>query len=405
MSNAVNTDRSLPPNGADGDVSFPPFAFASATGVYILMGAVTSLFGPLLESFAHRFHLSLASAGLALSVYFVGASLGVLPGWLGLKRVDGRLVLGVSLISIALGAAGASLSHWWPLFLTSVFIVGLGFGALDLALNTLMTRTNLQGRAHRLSVGNAGYGVGAVICPIIIVGIGPHNFPTLFAGLGVLALLLSVTNRGLVAPPQRSAPNIELPAVRAHRRQVLATFIFAFIFYTALETGSSGWMATQIHGVGYSESIGSLVTAGFWTGMALGRSLGGPLHRRFAEEKLVLGGLVTAAVLCLLAFADPLAPFAYPLLGLIIASIFPMGLLWYTTLCPGDSDGLSWLLFFTMFGGVAGPGIASFMVSHFHIHVVPGVLACYAVIDLAIFYSARRFRPLSDADLSAARVI
>ncbi len=401
----MNPDPSPPPHLVSTEVTIPPFAFASTTGVFILMGAVTSLFGPLLESFTHRFHLSLASAGLALSVYFVGASLGVLPGWLGLKRLDGRLVLSVTLTGIALGAAGASLSHSWPLFLVSVFIIGLGFGALDLAVNTLLTRTNAEGRAHRLSVGNAGYGVGAVICPLIIVGIGPTHFPTLFAGLCVLALLLSTTNRGIIAPPQRPAPNIELAHVRAHRRRVLTTFVFAYIFYTALETGSSGWMATQIHGMGYSESVGSLVTAGFWTGMALGRSLGGPLHRWLAEEKLVLGGLSVATVLCLLALADPLAPVAYPLLGLIIASVFPMGLLWYTALCPGDSDGLSWLMLFTMVGGVAGPGIASLMVSHFHIHVVPVVLAGFALIDLSIFVSARRFRPLGDADTAASWVI
>ncbi len=88
--------------------------------------------------------------------------------------------------------------------------------------------------------------------------------------------------------------------------------MFAYIFYTALETGASGWMATQIHGVGYSESIGSVVTAGFWTGMALGRSLGGPLHRRLAEQKLVLGGLCLAIAVCLIALADPRRPLRVP---------------------------------------------------------------------------------------------
>ncbi|MGC2485156.1 MAG: MFS transporter [Acidimicrobiales bacterium] len=388
----------LPPTPST-EVTFPPFAFASTTGVFILMGAVTSLFGPLLESFTHRFHLSLPSAGAALSVYFVGASLGVLPGWLGLKRVDGRVVLTVTLTAIALGAAGAALSHSWILFLLSVLLIGLGFGALDLALNTLLTRTKSVGRAHRLSVANAGYGVGAVICPLVIIGLGPRNFPTLFAGLGVIALLLSLSNRGIIAPPQRPAPGIDLPGAKAHRRPILITFVFAYIFYTALETGASGWMATQIHGVGYSESIGSVVTAGFWTGMAIGRSLGGPLHRRLAEQKLVLGGLCLAIALCLLALADPLAPFAYPALGLIIASVFPMGLLWYTLLCPSDSDGLSWLFLFTMVGGVTGPGLESLMVAHFHVHVVPLVLAAFAVVDLSIFLSALRFRPFAATPL------
>ena len=45
----------------------------------------------------------------------------------------------------------------------------------------------------------------------------------------------------------------------------LITFIVAYVLYVAIETSSSGWMATELHGVGYSQSVGSLVTAGFWT--------------------------------------------------------------------------------------------------------------------------------------------
>lgn len=359
------------------------------------MGAVTSLFGPLLVSFTHRFHLSLPSAGAALSVYFVGATIGVLPGWLGLKRLQGRMVLSVSLVTILLGAAGASLSHSWVLFLLSVFLIGLGFGALDIGLNTLLARTALQGRAHRLSVSNAGYGVGAVICPLVIIGLNPNNFRYLFAGIAVIALVLSTLNGGVHAPPLRTEPlQFEITSMKAQRRPILLTFVVAYVLYVALETSASGWMATQLHGVGYSESSGSLVTAGFWSGVAIGRLLGGPLYHRLSEKKLVLGGLVLATFACSAAFSDSLAPYAYPLLGLIVASIFPMGLMWYTMLLPHDSDGLSMLILFMMVGGVAGPGVVSLLVSQFGVHVVPFTLASFAALDLAVFLSALRFRPL-----------
>ncbi len=377
------------------EVFFRPSAFASTTGIFILMGAVTSLFGPLLVSFTHRFHLSLPSAGAALSVYFIGATLGVLPGWLGLKRLQGRLVLSFSLVTIVLGAAGAAFSHSWILFLASVFLIGLGFGALDIGLNTLLARTALQGRAHRLSIGNAGYGVGAVICPLVIIALNPNNFRLLFGGLAVIALVLSTLNGGVHAPPLRTEPmQYEITKMKTQRRPILITFVVAYVLYVAIETSASGWMATQLHGVGYSESSGSLVTAGFWTGLAIGRLLGGPLYHRLSDKILILGGLALAIVVCAAAFFDSLAPYAYPLLGLIIASIFPMGLLWYTMLCPHDSDGLSLLILFMMIGGVAGPGAVSLLVSQFGVHVVPFTLAVFAALDLAVFLSALRFRPL-----------
>ena len=395
LSTLVDSETSPTSLTPSTEVSFRPSAFASTTGIFVLMGAVTSLFGPLLVSFTHRFHLSLPTAGAALSVYFVGATLGVLPGWLGLKRLQGRRVLSVSLVTIVLGAAGASISHSWTLFLTSVFLIGLGFGALDIGLNTLLARTALNGRAHRLSISNAGYGVGAVICPLVIIGLDPNNFQFLFAGLAVIALVLSTLNGGVHAPPLRTEPlQSEITSMKAQRRPILLTFVVAYVLYVALETSASGWMATQLHGVGYSESSGSLVTAGFWSGVAIGRFLGGPLYHRLSEKKLVLGGLVLATFVCAAAFSDSLAPYAYPLLGLIVASIFPMGLMWYTMLCPHDSDGLSLLILFMMIGGVAGPGIVSLLVSQFGVHVVPFTLASFAALDLAVFLSALRFRPL-----------
>jgi fucose permease len=378
------------------EVTFQPFAFASTTGIFILIGATSSLFGPLLVSFTHRFHLSLPSAGGALSVYFVGALFGVLPGWLGMKRLEGRAVLIISLLTIALGACGASLAHRWTLFLISVFFIGLGFGGLDISLNTLLARTSLQGRAFRLSVGNAGYGVGAVICPLIIVLVRPNNFPLIFAGIGVVALILSTLNGGVHAPPLHAELlQRRISAMKAQRRPILITFVVAYILYVAIETGAAGWMATQLHGEGFSQSAGSFVTAGFWSGMAIGRSLGGPLYHRLSDKILVLGGLALAIMICLAAFAKPLAPYAYPLLGLILASIFPMGLMWYSMLCPHDSDGISWLILFMMIGGVAGPGALSLMVSIFSVHVVPLTIAVFAGLDLLAFASALRFKSLA----------
>jgi len=383
------------PSTSGTEVAFQPFAFAGAVGISVLIGGTSSLFGPLLTSFAQRFHLSLPSAGVALSVYFVGAGFGVLPGWLGLKRLEGRIVLIISLITIALGALTGAATHTWILFLISVFLVGLGFGGIDIGMNTLLARTALDGRAFRLSMGNAGFGVGAVICPLIIVLIRPGNFPFVLTGIGILAFVLSTFVGGVHAPPLRAeARQRRITGMKEQRRPILVTFVIAYVVYIAVETSAAGWMATQLHGEGFSQSAGSYVTAGFWCGLAIGRALGGPLYHRLSDRILVLGGLVLATLACLLALSTTLAPFAYPALGLIIASVFPMGLMWYSMLCPHDSDGISWIILFMMVGGVIGPGTLDLMVGGFGIHVVPLTIAIFAGIDLLVFTSALRFRPL-----------
>ena len=60
------------------------------------------------------------------------------------------------------------------------------------------------------------------------------------------------------------------------------------VFYVALETAASGWMSSQLQRGGFSTSVGSFITAAFWMGMTIGRSLGGPLHRIFNDSRVFL---------------------------------------------------------------------------------------------------------------------
>ena len=377
-------------------VTFRGIAFANVTTMMILIGATASLYGPLLTTIAGRFHISLAQAGIVLSVHFVGALVGVPIGWITTKRFKGSIVLAVSLVCLASGTLGVATAAQWGLFLTAVFLVGVGFGALDFSLNTLLARTALQGRAHRLSLANAGYGVGSVIGPLMVIVARPHNFRVLFAAVAVIAVVLSTLNRGIIAPPQTPEARLEeLDTLHAQRRPILATFIVAYVLYVATEASTSGWIASQLHGEGHTLSTGSLVTGGFWLGLALGRTMGGPLYKRFADQSLVLCGLGVSAILGVVAYSGLAAPFAYPLMGLALASVYPMGLIWYTVLCPHDSNGLALLIFCMMAGGIIGPGVESAMVSLAGVHVVPIVIASFATLDLAVFASARRFKPLA----------
>jgi FHS family glucose/mannose:H+ symporter-like MFS transporter len=387
------------PNSSDPastEVAFRPLAITSATLDLIVFGMISSLFGPLLVTLAHRFNLSLPAAGVVLSVYFVGAFFGVPIGWFAMKHFTGATVLSATLLITAVGACGVALSTKWPLFLASVLLLGLGFGGVDFSLISLLVRTRSSGRGRRLSVTNAGYGLGAVIGPLLVVIVRPHNYRLLYVAIAIAIVVLTFGNRELIAPPltvehRRS----ELVVNRAQRRSILGTFIVAYVLYVATETTTAGWIAPHLHRIGYSVSIGSIVTAGFWLGLALGRVLAGPVSRRQSDHRVVLGGLTTAAVLCVLALVTGAAPYVYPLVGLSIALVYPMALIWYATLCPHDDDGVALLILCMMAGGVIGPAVESLMVSSFGIHVVPVVLASFAALTLVAFASALRFSPPS----------
>jgi MFS transporter, FHS family, glucose/mannose:H+ symporter len=371
-------------------------AFGNFGAMLVILGAVATLYGPLLISLSRHFHISLAQAGILLSVHFVGALLGVPAGWIAMGRVKGSVVVTATLACFALGALDVALASSWPVFLVGVFVIGFGFGGLDFAINTLLARTAVTGRAHRLSVANAGYGLGAVLGPLLVVLVEPHNYRYLFGGAVVVVAVLSTMNRGIVAPAQTDEDRLhELNTLHQRRRAILATFIVAYALYVAAESSASGWIAPQLHRQGHSASLASLITGGFWLGLTLGRIGGGRLHRRFADRALVLGSLGAGVIFAGVAISTAAAPVAYPLLGLAFASVYPMGLIWYTRLCPHDRNGLALIILCMMVGGIVGPGAESLAVSLAGVRAVPVVIVVLVALDLAVFASASRFVPES----------
>jgi fucose permease len=391
--------RPAPDEHTAHDVAFTRVAFAGATTIFVVFGTTTSLYGPLLVTFAHRFHVSLPAAGAVLSVHFLGALCGVPLAWAALRRYPGNAVLAGALSTMALGALGAALARGFEELLASVVVIGLGFGGTDLSLNSLLVRASQDSRAHRLSVANAGYSIGSVVGPLLVIVSRPSRYPLIFAAVGLCALALTASTRGVGAP---RASRAHPPARHPRRRTVLGVFVAAYVLYVATESAAAGWIAPQLQRVGYSQSTGAAVTAAFWLGLAVGRFLAGPVHRRVSDRRLVLVGLAVAAALALAASIDGLAPAAYPLAGLSLALVYPMGLIWFTNLNPGDADGVAILILTMMAGGVIGPALTGAAVSVAGVRAVPVCVAAFAAADLAVFVVARQFAATPKANAGPA---
>ena len=290
-----------------------------------------------------------------------------------------------------------ALSHSWLEFSTGVALTGVGFGVLDLTLNQLFSRTAIRGRAARITFMNGLFGLGALVGPLLVEGLRPQHFSALFGAYAVVLALVAIIMRGLTAAPAR-AQSLGEPrsvhwrkraitrALGVERRGMLVGFSAAFLVYVAAETSASGWIAAHLHGVGYASSVGALVTAGFWAGMTVGR-FGASLAGRYVRERVfVVGGLAVAVACALGAESSAAAPVLYPLVGLMLAPVFPMALSWYTKLEPSSAHGVPVLLVASVVGGVIGPATESLVVSNWGIAAVPVVTAMLAFVTLCIFW-------------------
>jgi MFS transporter, FHS family, glucose/mannose:H+ symporter len=370
----------------DTRVDFDRSSFAGATFALGLAGALVATYGTILVGIAHHFSISIATAGLTLSANFAGAVVGVLLAWGALRWQPGGRVLTASLLMLALGLLLAAFAPSWAAFLAAVFVGGVGFGAVDFQVVSLVARTEARTRAARLSVSGAGWGLGAIAGPLVIVLIRPQHFQIFLALAAVAGLVLIPVTRSIRAP----VPIGRDAVVRPHL-PVLPVFVAAMGFYVALETATAGWLATQLHGWDYAAPVPAAVTAGFWAGLAIGRLAGGPLESRWPSQRIITVGLAMAIVLLLGAGIRVLAPVIYPLVGFAVALVFPLGLHWFTELRPEDLDGVGLLLLVDTVGGVLGSGAANLCVAVFGLDAVPYVAAAFGALCLGAFLRARHF--------------
>src|SRR5690348_3441225 len=369
---------------AEQRVVLSPPAIVGVAATFLLMGIVVSAYGPLLEHLTRRFAVSLPVAGATISVHFLGSLPGVFGAMWAIQRLRARDIVMASSLVVAVGLSIIALAFTWPLFLTGVLVVGFGFGALVLSLNQLVAYSEGPRRSALLNALNGCYSAGAVAGPILVAALASGHFALLYFAGAVLWLAVIPGASGIAGRLPVTAGSPARPGV------LVGIFITAFILYVAVENGTGGWMTSHLESTGLSSTTAAAVTSGFWLALVTGRLLITLVPPRVPESTIVLTGSALGAVAMLLATIGPLAPFAYVAAGLVIAPIFPTGIVWLAKLRPGDSRATAWLYPAASVGGTFGPGVIGVVIAAAGVAWAPAVIGVVALGMLAAFFAASR---------------
>jgi MFS transporter, FHS family, glucose/mannose:H+ symporter len=331
-------------------------------------------------------------AGEVFSAHFTGGLVGVLASMRLMERVSNRVFVSASLGCLALGCACVAVAPTWATLLAAVFVLGLGFGAIDIGLNQLVAHSNDARRGAALNGLNGAFAFGAVLGPLLVSALGEHHFTLMYAGgaivaAGIVPVALRVPGRLPVAPRGGAG----------RPGMLIGIFVVAFILYVGTEAGVGGWMPTHLESLGLHSGSAATLTSGFWLALALGRLLVALLPASVPEPAIVLAGSAVAAVTLLAALVGPLAPVAYIATGFAIAPIFPTGIIWLAKLRPGDPRATSWLFPAAMVGGALLPAGVGVAIGQIGIGAAPAVIAAVAIGTLAAFALATRYRPTQSA--------
>jgi fucose permease len=297
-----------------------------------------------------------------------------------------RHIIVTALGFLSLGCALVALAPTWPVFLGAVFVVGIGFGALEMGLNQVVAHSAGINRAAVLNMLNGSFAIGAVLGPVVVAVLAQGHFAVLYMGAAILAIAL--IPEGLRIPGRLPVP---YRASGGRSGVLVMIFIVAFALYVGTEAGVGGWVTSHLKSVGFSSASAAAVTSGFWLALGVGRVIVGLVPSQVPEFAIVTTGAALGALALLAALSGLAAPFAYVLTGLAFAPIFPTGIAWLAKLLPGDARATSWLFPGSMVGGAFIPAAISLVISGVGLGAAPAVLSAMALATLLAFALAAMF--------------
>jgi FHS family glucose/mannose:H+ symporter-like MFS transporter len=301
-----------------------------ASATFAAVGGCLTVPGTLLPVLVDAFKIRLVEAGSMFALQATAYVLSVATAGPVIQRCGMRAVLSIGMLGFAAGFGGFGVvSTWWG-GATMLFISGLGFGVVEVALNTLLIALGGARRANLLNLAQLFFAVGAFVGPAAAARVvaGGVSWRTVFVVAGALAGAVALG--WVVQPIHRAARADDSPApanstpLRSKLTIVMALMLGA---YVGAEMGIGGWLSKYMVAVrGVDLSYAGTAVSLYWMGLAAGRLVLTVTSHLVSEERLVLGLTICAAAACAFGLVIPQpapAVAAFALTGLGFSGIFP----------------------------------------------------------------------------------
>ncbi|MGA2358022.1 MAG: MFS transporter [Terriglobales bacterium] len=320
---------------------------------FLPTGILTTLLGPMLPILIARWALNDTQAGNLFLVQFLASLVGVQLSGVLLARWGFRPAFLSGLLLMACGVATLYMGSLW-LGLAAVAAYGLGLGLIIPTNNLLIAEigsssgsgvssndssrdsSRASSRASAVSLLNFFWGVGAVLCSLMVAWTAAHRLLPFFLGaVALLLVLLALAMRNLPFPAAAKSTEVksgECSASSSWREMAKspAIWFFAAVFflYPGAETAVGGWIGSFVSRLGsHGAAMASLMPAFFWSALTVGRALGTAFLRHFSERRVLRAGCAAgAAGIGLMLWAPALAGVIAGALitGLSFSTLYPI---------------------------------------------------------------------------------
>jgi fucose permease len=398
----MNDETTLPARTPAG---VRPLVLSAWAGIFVF-GIVMAILGAILPSLFERIHFSKSEAGnlfFVMNLAMLGISVVFGPV---VDRFGYRVFLASSALLVAFSFLLFTLAPTYSLLVAAAFLLGLGGGGLNGGSNALTSDLNPESRSAALNLLGIFFGFGALLIPFLIgTLLGRIGLEAILVIAAFLSLIPFLFFLGLRFPAAKQAQGFPLRrAARVIGNPLLWLCGFLLFFQSGNEFTVGGWVSTYLNeNFRFSAMSASLVLAGFWGAMMVGRLfVSGILVRKTKNETLILASAILAlsgTLLLAAATSGLAASVGVVLTGFGFAAIFPTTLAIAGEAFP-DLTGTAFSVIFmvALTGGMIAPWLAgrvanaSGLRSGFIIPVVSG--AMIILLLLMIRRTAAKRKPV-----------
>ena|GEM_PF-607989 len=339
----------------------------------LILGAEQALLGIYIAERSTNgtgFAASTNFGGTFFALHAIGAAVTILCSMLPILTAATTLIVRLALACLGAGLITLTLSNHWLADLCASFVMGLGFGGINLGFNGFIAQNFQKYRTLLLNKLNAAFGIGAVLAPSLLV------FPSVtighvFAVSGTLALILlfgvSNLDSNTVTPGATLNRRVLQPIINWHH-WAPAALVASLVFGLAVETSLIAWLPSTLRNWGMSNAQIAELMAHYFLYFLAARIVATVLSQRLSASLLVFTSVVgTAAVLGLVA-TGMVEQSSVAIAGGFIALLFP-NLFGVTAEKLGNSQrGNAVLMLGGLTGAMVGPSLVGLLAS-----VWPGV--------------------------------
>ena len=323
---------------------------------FFVISLLTNIVGPLVPDIIKSFDLSLTLVALLPFAFFIAYGVMSIPAGMLVERFREKpVMIGAFLLAFAGAMLFASLPRY-PTAIVSLFLIGAGMAALQVAINPLL----------RVAGGEEHYAFNSVLAQLIFGGasfLSPFIYTYFVRNIGrpggdakplvslmaklvppalpwvavywVFALLvvgmvvvLAFVRFPVVARKEDERAGAWATHKVLFKNPTVLLFFFGIFAYVGTEQGVANWISQFLvtyHGYD-PQTVGAAKVALFWGMMTIG-GIHGLLLLKFVDSRRVLVGFTASAIVFLtLGLFGPgsLALIMFPLVGFAAAVMWPI---------------------------------------------------------------------------------